>query len=161
MARPGWSMPASSGPISEPPGSGGPTGSQPRGRPQSVPRSRASKPKRNAARAPALPIPEVPARGQDKSSCGRNQMTGTQEQISQLLREASETHHRVFRIVDGADDDWASWYACWLIHLSELPALLVPTTVRSELIYMLVRLDKEYSEQKPAGPWEDYYARAL
>jgi len=27
-------------------------------------------------------------------------MTGTQEQISQLLREASETHHRVFRIVD-------------------------------------------------------------
>jgi hypothetical protein len=26
---------------------------------------------------------------------------------------------------------------------------------------MLVRLDKEYGEQSPAGSWEDYYARAL
>ena len=51
-------------------------------------------------------------------------MTATREQISQLLHEASETHHRVFRIVDGADDDWASWYAWWLINLSELSALL-------------------------------------
>jgi hypothetical protein len=33
------------------------------------------------------------------------------EQISALLHETGETHHRVFRIVDGADDDWASWYA--------------------------------------------------
>ena len=42
-------------------------------------------------------------------------MTDTLEQISGLLHEAGETHHRVFRIVDGADDDWASWYAQWLI----------------------------------------------
>jgi hypothetical protein len=48
----------------------------------------------------------------------------TAEQISRLLHEASQTHHRVFRIVDGADDDWASWYAQWLIDLSELPDLL-------------------------------------
>jgi len=33
-------------------------------------------------------------------------MTTTTEQISRLLHEAGETHHRVFRIVDGADDDW-------------------------------------------------------
>ncbi len=33
--------------------------------------------------------------------------------------------------------------------------------MRSELVYMLVRLDKEYTEQSPAGAWEDYYARAL
>jgi hypothetical protein len=38
---------------------------------------------------------------------GRNLMTDTLEQISRLLHEAGETHHRVFRIVDGADDDWA------------------------------------------------------
>ena len=50
-------------------------------------------------------------------------MPDTVEQISRLLHEAGETHHRVFRIVDGADDDWASWYADWLIKLSELPAL--------------------------------------
>lgn len=51
-------------------------------------------------------------------------MAATVDEISSLLHEAGETHHRVFRIVDGADDDWASWYADWLINLSELPALL-------------------------------------
>ena len=51
-------------------------------------------------------------------------MTGTTEQISRLLHEVGETHHRVFRIVNGADDDWASWYSDWLINLSELPSLV-------------------------------------
>jgi hypothetical protein len=37
--------------------------------------------------------------------------------ISALLREAAETHHVVFRIVDGDDPDWASWYADWLLDL--------------------------------------------
>ena len=45
------------------------------------------------------------------------------------LHEAGETHHRVFRIVDGADDDWASWYADWLVNLSELAAMLGVTSV--------------------------------
>ncbi len=88
-------------------------------------------------------------------------MADTVQKISELLHEAGETHHRVYRIVDGVDDDWASWYADWLIRLSELPDLLGRTPVRSELVYMLVRLDKEYSEQKPAESWEDYYAKAI
>jgi hypothetical protein len=76
-------------------------------------------------------------------------MTGELEQISGLLHEAGETHHRVFRIVDGADDDWASWYAQWLIDLSELPDLLGARPVRSELIYLLVSLDKQYTAEAP------------
>jgi hypothetical protein len=32
-------------------------------------------------------------------------MAGTSERISALLHEAGEICHRVFRIVDGADDD--------------------------------------------------------
>jgi hypothetical protein len=82
-------------------------------------------------------------------------------EVSQLLHEAAETHHRVFRITDGADDDWASWYSDWLINLSELPALLGGTPVRSELTYLLVRLDKEYTERRPDQRWEDYYAGEL
>jgi hypothetical protein len=81
--------------------------------------------------------------------------------VSELLHEAAETHHQVFRITDGADDDWASWYADWLIRLSELPGLLGGNVVRSELTYLLVRLDKEYSERGPEQRWEDYYARGL
>jgi hypothetical protein len=53
-------------------------------------------------------------------------MTATTEQISRLLHETGETHHRVFRIADGADEDWASWYADWLVTLSELPRCPAP-----------------------------------
>ena len=88
-------------------------------------------------------------------------MTDTVEQISRLLHEAGETHHRVFRTVDGADDDWASWYADWLISLSELPALLGVKPVRSELVYLLVSLDKEYTAGQQGEPWEAYYAQRI
>lgn len=88
-------------------------------------------------------------------------MTAAVESISTLLHEAGETHHRVFRIVDGADDDWASWYADWLISLSELPASLGAKPVRSELTYLLVSLDKQYTADGPAEPWEDYYAQRI
>jgi len=81
--------------------------------------------------------------------------------VAELLHEAAETHHQVFRITDGADDDWASWYAQWLVTLSELPELLGARVVRSELTYLLVRLDKEYTERRPGERWEDYYASAL
>jgi hypothetical protein len=88
-------------------------------------------------------------------------VTDTVEQISRLLQEASETHHQVFRIVDGADDDWASWYAQWLINLSELPDLLGTKPVRSELIYLLVSLNREYSAGDSGEAWEAYYARQI
>lgn len=88
-------------------------------------------------------------------------MTDALEQVSGLLHEAGETHHRVFRIVDGADDDWASWYAQWLIDLSELPALLGSRPVRSELVYLLVSLDKRYTAENAGEPWELYYAREV
>jgi len=86
--------------------------------------------------------------------------TRTQE-VSDLLHEAAETHHQVYRIVDGDDPDWASWYADWLIKLSELPEILKIAPVRSELVYHLVRLDKEFAGGDVEGKWEDFYARQL
>jgi hypothetical protein len=83
------------------------------------------------------------------------------EEISAVLQKAAETHHVVYAIVDGDDDDWASWYADWLIELSELPALLGTKPVRSELVYMLVKLAKEFAAETPDVSWRDYYARGL
>jgi hypothetical protein len=85
----------------------------------------------------------------------------TEPAISELLHEAGETHHRVYRIVDGDDADWASWYADWLINLSELPRLLGTRPVRSELVYLLVSLDKQYTAESPDEPWENYYAKRV
>jgi hypothetical protein len=83
------------------------------------------------------------------------------ERISELLHEAAETHHLVYRITDGDDPDWASWYADWLLALSELPELLPAPPVRSHLVHALVELDREYSTQVPGGRWEDWYAKGL
>jgi hypothetical protein len=81
--------------------------------------------------------------------------------IRDLLHEAAETHHTVYRIVDGDDPDWASWYADWLLELSELPALLGTTPVRSHLVHALVQLDRDYLATQPSEAWEDWYAARL
>jgi hypothetical protein len=81
--------------------------------------------------------------------------------IAGLLREAAETHHVVFRIVDGDDPDWASWYADWLLDLSELPTLLGRVPVRSHLVRALVQLDRDYLTSGSAEPWESWYAKGL
>jgi len=83
------------------------------------------------------------------------------EAVRTLLHEAAETHHLVFRITDGDDPDWASWYSDWLLNLSELPELLGRRPVRSALVYELVGLDRAFTAQPQDEPWELYYARSL
>jgi hypothetical protein len=77
--------------------------------------------------------------------------------VAALLREAAETHPRVYRVVEGDDPDWADR----LIRLSELPGIAGAAPVRSVLVYLLVRLDREYTVSRPDQPWESYYARAV
>jgi hypothetical protein len=81
--------------------------------------------------------------------------------IAELLHEAAETHHVVYRIVDGDDPDWASWYADWLLDLSELPDLLGARPVRSHLVHALVELDRTDVADGPSARWEDWYAERL
>ena len=81
--------------------------------------------------------------------------------LAELLHDAAETHHVVYRITDGDDPDWASWYADWLLNLSELPALLGSKPVRSHLVHALVQLDRDYTAAQPGERWEDWYATRL
>jgi hypothetical protein len=81
--------------------------------------------------------------------------------VRDLLHEAAETHHIVYRITDGTDEDWASWYAEWLTHLSELADLLGGPVVRSHLTHALVSLDREFTAKPPGTSWEEYYAEQL
>lgn len=84
-----------------------------------------------------------------------------QRAIAALLREVADIHHSVYRITDGDDPDWASWYADWLLKLSEFPTALGKTPVRSHLIYELVRLDREYTAESHTVDWPAYYAQGL
>jgi hypothetical protein len=81
--------------------------------------------------------------------------------IADLLHEAAETHHVVYRITDGEDPDWASWYADWLLDHSELPDVLGRRPVRSHLVHDLVDLDREFTSTANTERWEDWYARRL
>jgi len=65
--------------------------------------------------------------------------------VAALLHEAAETHHRVYR----------------LTRLSELPELLGRAPVKSELVYMLVQLDKDFVASQPGEGWEREYAARL
>jgi hypothetical protein len=81
--------------------------------------------------------------------------------IAALLHEAAETHHVVYRITDGDDPDWASWYADWLLDLSELPEVLGARPVRSHLVHALVELDRRHAAEAPGEPCEQWYAKSL
>jgi hypothetical protein len=85
----------------------------------------------------------------------------TVAKIAALLEEAAEVHQRVHRRTDGADDDWASWYASWLSGHTELPDLVGGKVVPSELTWMLVCLDKEYRQRGATDGWQRYYAEEL
>lgn len=81
--------------------------------------------------------------------------------VAALLHEAAETHHTVYRIVDGADDDWATWYSDWLTRLSELPDVLGAPPVRSALTAALVEAERAHAAAGTQERWEDFYARAI
>ena len=83
------------------------------------------------------------------------------QRVADLLHEAGEVHHVVYRITDGADDDWASFYADWLTEHSELGEVLGGVPVRSHLVHELVDCDRAYGEAAPEEAWEPWYARRV
>ena len=77
-------------------------------------------------------------------------------QLETLFREVGQKHHEAFLETDGIDPEWPLWYADLL--MDKLPALLGTDLTKSELVYLLVHLDKEQSHQAPDMPWPRFYA---
>lgn len=82
-----------------------------------------------------------------------------QEQIESLLREAGTAHHQAYIEADGADPDWPIWYAEYL--RDQLAELLNARFTKSELVYLLISLDREVQRVAPGANWQAYYARVL
>jgi hypothetical protein len=83
------------------------------------------------------------------------------QRVAALLHEAGEVHHVVYRITDGADDDWAWFYADWLTRLTELGDVLGSVPPRSHLVHELVECERAYGEASPEEPWESWYANRV
>ena len=80
---------------------------------------------------------------------------------SETLAELRDVGAKVQLIMDGDDPDWATWYANWLLELSELSNLLGARPVRSHLVHALVELDREHTASGSDERWEDVYAHGL
>lgn len=84
--------------------------------------------------------------------------------IAALLRETEAAHGAYETSVLGGvfDEDWAAWYAVYLLDhglADHLPGAgsLDPETLTA----MLTRLAAEYEQGEDTGPWPDAYARGI
>jgi glutaredoxin len=77
-----------------------------------------------------------------------------------LLKATGEAHHEAFLATDGADPDWAMWYAAHLA--DEARALLTngPET-QTEWVRLLADLAEEHAARAPDADWTQYYAQHL
>ena len=80
-------------------------------------------------------------------------------QISQLLMDAGQAHHQAFIATDGADPEWALWYAKYA--QDKLNQLLGTSLPQAHIVYELIRLEKEMATSDASDHWTHYYAAAL
>lgn len=77
------------------------------------------------------------------------------QQLSDLFRGAGQAHHRAFIHTAGDDPEWPLWYADYL-H-SRLGAYLAKPLTKSELVYWLIKTEKE----RAVADWPTHYALEL
>jgi len=79
------------------------------------------------------------------------------EKLAALFHQTSEDHHVAYKATDGVDADWSIWYAGHLLEQG-FDAMLGAKILKSDLIYLLVTVDKELQTYAPGASWEEYYA---
>jgi len=79
------------------------------------------------------------------------------QQIAALLHQTAEDHHVAYKETDGVDPDWSIWYAGHLVEKG-FDTMLDAKLLKSDLIYLLVLVDKQQMSEAPGAHWEHYYA---
>lgn len=77
--------------------------------------------------------------------------------LAALFEETGQAHHEAFAATDGADPDWAIWYAN---HIQARVAELLGTEhSKTELVVALVDAEAEHQARFPDEPWPRFYAK--
>jgi hypothetical protein len=79
------------------------------------------------------------------------------ERLASLFREAGSAHHKAFASTNGDDPEWPIWYAEFL--QPKLNLLLSVQWTKSEVVYLLLRAEKERSALAQSPTWPEFYAR--
>ena len=77
--------------------------------------------------------------------------------LATLFHQTAEDHHVDFKETDGGDPDWSIWYADHLLQQG-FDTMLEAKMLKSDLIYLLVLVDKMQMTEAPGAKWENYYA---
>lgn len=83
----------------------------------------------------------------------------TDEELQALLVETGRKHHEAYRDSDGADPEWAQWYAAYV--QARIWDRLGRLLSRSELTYLLIRGDREARSSADPSQWPVIYTRLL
>lgn len=79
------------------------------------------------------------------------------QQLAALFEKTGHAHHQAYIETDGADPEWALWYAQELE--KPLSTLLETSFTQSKIVYELVRLEESADISK--RPWPIVYASDL
>jgi glutaredoxin len=79
--------------------------------------------------------------------------------LAALFEDAGKAHHEAFAATDGADPDWALWYADRI--QAPLARLMGAGRTRTELVVALVDAEAEHQARFPEEPWAQFYAKFL
>jgi NAD(P)H-hydrate epimerase len=79
--------------------------------------------------------------------------------VADLLLETWRAHHHAFASTDGADPEWARWYAEYLT--PRLAEMLGTAFLADALAADLTRWDEEHRASGSDAPWSEVYARNL
>jgi len=82
---------------------------------------------------------------------------GATEQLQRLFREAGSAHHKAFISTNGDDPEWPMWYAEILVN--PLNTCLGTNLTKSELVYHLVKVEKDRSQDRSGTDWPAYYTQ--
>ena len=86
-------------------------------------------------------------------------MKGNIQNLSDLFKETGQAHHQAYIETDGYDPEWPIWYAEYL--LDKLPSFIEASLTKSELVYLMVHLNKIQPDEAPEESWASFYARYM
>lgn len=78
------------------------------------------------------------------------------ENMTALLHQAGIDHLATHKETNGDDPEWPIWYAEYLLEKG-FATLLDANLLKSDLIYLLVLVDKLQKIEAPGSQWEKYY----
>jgi NAD(P)H-hydrate epimerase len=83
----------------------------------------------------------------------------SETELAELLHETGQRHHAAFAESEGADPEWALWYATDLQARLWDRAGRLPS--RGELCFLLVGAEREHGASGGEEPWPRAYARFI